>query len=50
MIDPPPPSSMRGMAARHAQKMASRFVAIVRSQSSSVHSSSVPDICTAALL
>src|SRR5581483_1168538 len=50
MIEPRSPSSMSGNAARHAQNTASRFVAIVRSQSSSVHSRRRPDICTAALL
>ena len=45
------PLSIRwGIAARHAQNTASRFVAIVRSHSSSVVSTSRPDICTAALL
>ncbi len=50
MIEPASPSSIAGRAARQAQKTASRLVAIVRSQSSSVHSTRRPDICTAALL
>ena len=50
MIDPRSPFSISGNAARHAQNTAVKLVAIVWSQSSSVHSTSRPDICTAALL
>ena len=50
MIEPPSPASIAGKAARQAQKTASRFVAIARSQSASDHSTNRPDICTAALL
>ena len=50
MMLPPSPSDRCGIAARHAQKIALRFVAIVMSHCSSVQSTRRPDIWMAALL